>query len=279
MSRLTNRYEFPYLPSVKPANRIFFLGLLVLAGSLHGQAVVEPKQMDYTSLGVIYNAERLADIRPHTNGLSVGMSFGKIVKYYKTTYYGFDLGFLKHPKEFKQSISFNTGNPFLGSSSSFTYGKQNQLFVMRGGIGVKRYYSEKAKRKGVSVGVNYSAGVSLGILKPYYLDLLRVRENGVSDYISTEKYSEENHDLFLDNTKIVGPGPFFKGFTELTVVPGLFGRLGAHFSLGAFEQFVKAVELGIMVDAYTRRVPIMVIENNTPIFINGYLSVQLGKRR
>src|SRR5690606_11668749 len=118
-----------------------------------------------------------------------------------------------------------------------------------------------------------------GIVKPYYLDLLRVRENGFSDYISTEKYSAENHDIFLDTTKIVGPGPFFKGFDEITIVPGVHGRIGAHCSLGAFEEFVRAFEMGIMVDAVTQRVPIMIIENNTPVVINGYLSLQLGKRR
>jgi hypothetical protein len=257
---------------------VFILAGLPL-GIVRGQAVLEPKQLDYSSLGVLYETERAADFRPHSNGMAIGMYIGKLVKYYKTTYYVFDLGFLKHPKEFRQSISFNTGNPFSANSSSFSYGKQNQFYVLRGGLGVKRYYSEKAKRKGVAVGVNYEFGASLGIVKPYYLDLLRVNENGYSDYISTEKYSEENHDLFLDNTKIVGPGPFFKGFDEISIVPGVHGRIGAHFSLGAFEEFVRAFEMGIMVDAFTQRVPIMIIENNTPVFINGYISLQLGKRR
>lgn len=262
--------------------RVLLAGVLTfkfLAGNVVAQAILEPKQMDYSSMGILYQTERAVDFRLHSNGMAVGMSFGELVKYYKTTCLAFDLGFLKHPKEFRQSISFNSGNPFSANSSSFTYGKQNQFFVLRGGVGGKRYYSEKAKRKGVSVGVTYTIGASLGLLKPYYLDLLRVRENGFTDYISTEKYSPENREYFLDNTKIVGPGPFFKGFGELSIVPGIHGRLGAHFSLGAFEEFVRAFEMGLMVDAFTRRVPIMIIENNTPVFINGYISLQLGKRR
>ena len=42
--------------------------------------------------------------------------------------------------------------------------------MLRVGMGAKRYFSEKAKRKGIAIGINYQAGVSLGLLKPYYLD-------------------------------------------------------------------------------------------------------------
>lgn len=268
----------PYLFKMKA---FFALCWLVLAGgvtSLGAQGVVEPKQLDYSSAGILYESERAFDFRPHSNGIAFGLQVGRLVTYYKTRYYTFDFGFLKHPKEFRQSISFNSNNPFSRNANSFTYGKQNQFFVLRGGIGGKRYFSDKAKRKGVAVGMNYEFGASIGLLKPYYLDLFRLRDNGFTDYISTEKYSEENQDLFLDDTKIVGPGPFFKGFGELTAIPGLHARVGAHFSLGSFDEFVKAVEIGIMVDGFFRRVPIMIIENNTPVFINGYLSLQLGKR-
>jgi hypothetical protein len=106
-----------------------------------------------------------------------------------------------------------------------------------------------------------------------------LQNDGFTDYITTERYSEENASLFLDDTKIIGPASFFKGFGEISMVPGINARLGAHFSLGAFDRYVKAFEMGIMVDAFIRRVPLMVIEDNTPVFINGYLSFQLGKRQ
>jgi hypothetical protein len=269
-------WKFPYLPKVK---RIFgTLSIFLLSLCAFSQTVVQPKQLDYSSVGVLYNKEKSLDFRAHTNGLAVGVHFGTIKTFYKTNYYQFDLGILRHPKEFRQTITFNSGSPFTRSSGSFTYGKQNQFIVLRGGIGKKIYFSDKAKRKGVAVGVDYEFGPSIGLLKPYYLNLTRLQENGFVDYISTERYSEENKDIFLDETKIVGPASFFKGFGQLTAMPGLHARLGAHFSLGAFEEFVKAFEVGVMVDAYFKRVPIMIIENNTPMFINGYVSFQIGKR-
>ncbi|MEO6130767.1 MAG: hypothetical protein ABIQ02_02885, partial [Saprospiraceae bacterium] len=109
--------------------------------------------------------------------------------------------------------------------------------------------------------------------------LSMLKDDGHTDYVSTERYTEENAAVFLDDSKIVGPASFFKGFDKISIIPGVHARLAAHFSMGAFDQYVKAFEIGLMIDAFTRRVPIMIIENNTPVFINGYLSFQIGKRR
>ena len=251
----------------------------MLPGRISAQTIIQPKQLDYSSAGILYKEERSLEVRPHTNGAALSIQFGKIVKYYKTRYHQFDFGLIRHPKEFRQSITFHSGNPFTRTANSFTFGKQNHFLVMRGGVGEKIYFSDKAKRKGVAVGVNYEFGASVGLLKPYYLHLSRLEEDGFTDYVSTERYSEDNADLFLDDSKIIGPASFFKGFDKISFIPGAHARLGAHFSMGAFDKYVKAFEIGFMVDAFIKRVPIMVIENNTPVFINGYLSFQIGKRR
>jgi len=270
----------PYLSRVKWGVAPVLLFMAVCCGYhvSQAQSIVQPKQMDYSSMGVLYNKEKVLELRPHSNGAAVSVQFGKINTFYKTNYYQFDLGFLKHPKEYRQSVTFNSTNPFARTSNSYTYGKQNNFLVLRGGVGKKFYYSEKAKRKGVAVGVNYEFGPSIGLLLPYYLELTRLEQNGFEDYISTERYTEENADIFLDNSKIIGAGSFFKGFGHMSAIPGVHARLGAHFSLGAFDKYVKAFEMGIMVDGYFQRVPIMIIENNSPVFINGFISFQIGKR-
>lgn len=262
-----------------------FLAILVwgmgaaVIGPLCAQSVVQPKQLDYSSMGVLYNTERVFEIRPHINGGAISIQFGKIKTFYKTHYYQFDIGYLKHPKEKRQTVTFNSGNPFATTTNSYTYGKQNHFFILRGGVGKKIYFSEKAKRKGVAAGINYEFGASIGILDPYYLKLTRLRENGRDDYISTERYSEENADVFLDNSRIVGSASLFKGFGRLSFIPGLHARIGAHFSVGAFDKYVKAFEIGVMADAFFQRVPIMIIDNNSPVFVNGFISFQFGKRQ
>ena len=254
---------------------VFMLGCFLLA---EAQQVIQPKQLNYGLRGILYKEEKSVDLSIHSNGFFIGMNFGKILTYYKTKYFHINAGILKHPKEYRQPVNFQNGATVIKTSSAFTYGKQNNLIILRAGVGEKRYFSEKAKRKGVAVGISYEIGGSLGLLKPYYLNLNRVEENGVTDFVSTERYSEDNADFFLDQNRILGSASFFKGMDEISIAPGVHAKAALHFSVGAFDQFVRALEVGLMVDGYFKRMPIMILENNTPIFINGYVTIQLGKR-
>lgn len=262
--------------------RVAGLSLLFLFSSaliLEAQRTIQPKQIDFSSRGVLYKEEVAFDLQLHTNGISFALNLGDIRKYYLTRYYYLGFGILKHPQEYRQPVNFQSGNILIKTSSAFAYGKQNNFMVFRAGLGEKRYFSEKAKRKGVAVGVSYEGGVSIGVLKPYYLNLSRLEQNGVTDFVSTEKYSEDNADIFLDINRIYGSANFFKGIDEVSFLPGLHGKAGMHFSLGAFDEFVRALEAGIMVDIYFRRVPILITERNNYAFLNAYLTVQLGKRK
>ena len=243
-----------------------------------GQTTIQPKQIDYSMMGVLYNKEHAIDLQVHTNGFALAYNVGEIRKYYLTRYKYFGFGMLKHPREYRQSVNFHSGNLLLKSSSSFTFGKQNNFLIARVGMGEKRYFSEKAKRKGVAVGISYEGGFSLGILKPYYLILNKLENSSGGSFTVTEKYSEDNAEYFLDVSRIQGAASFFKGIGEIKIIPGLHGKFGAHFSMGAFEKSVRALEVGVMFDLYFKRVPIMIIENNQPLFLNLYATLQLGKR-
>lgn len=242
----------------------------------------QPKQFSNESKGLVFNKELSFDLRLHTHGWAVAANFGRIKSYYKTKYYHIEIGELKHPKEFRHS--FDYPSQFSGrTSKSFVFGKQNNLYAIRAGIGYKRYYSEKAKRKGVAVGISYEAGPTIGLQKPYYLDFWRQRDGGSNDiYIVSEKYDGNNYDSFTDINRIYGASGFSKGFREIRPIPGIHGKMSVHFDWGAFDEFVKAFEAGIMVDAFFKKVPIMVDEEgfseNRPFFINLYLTLQLGKR-
>ena len=72
-----------------------------------------------------------------------------------------------------------------------------------------------------------------------------------------------------------------KGWSDLSIVPGIQGKLGLFFSLGAFEEYAKSIEVGIMGDLFIRKIPIMV-ETETisakPYFFNFYINIEFGKR-
>lgn len=265
---------------MKKVITICFVLLFPLLG-LMAQNTFQPKQVVSNNVGIVYDKEFTFDIRLHTHGLALGVNIGRLKTFYKTRFYQFEIGELRHPKEERESNE----NPNFGgrSSRSFFFGKQNSLYVLRGGIGEKRYFSEKAKERGLAIGISYVVGPSIGLLKPYYLDLIRSGVDNTPE-ISSEKFSEENAERFLDVRNIFGSSGFSRGISELSILPGIHAKAGVHFDWGAFDEFVKAIEAGVMIDAYFKKVPIMVetdeINNaeNRPFFINLYLTLQLGKR-
>lgn len=256
---------------------------MAIIGTSFTQGTFQPRQVNSNDFkGLIYEKETSFDIRLHTNGFALAINLGNIKSYYLTRYYQIEIGEIKHPKEYRNTfdLNFTPGR----DSRSFIFGKQNNLFVVRGGIGEKRYFSEKAKKKGLAVGVSYEAGPVLGLLKPYYLDLSYTNDPSSpnDDVVSAEKYSEENAEDFLNTDRINGASGLTKGLGEIGLRPGIQAKAAMHFAWGAFDEYVKAFEAGVMADLFFARVPIMVpLENveNPPFFINLYLNLQFGKRR
>lgn len=256
----------------------YFLLLLIgfCALNLAAQETIQPKQLEDPSKGIVYNREFAMNFRLHTHGYSFGANFGTLQTYYRTKYWHFELGELKHAKEFRQS--WDAPSSLNGRvSKAFKYGKQNNLFVLRGGLGGKRYFSEKAKHKGVAVGISYEGGATLGLLKPYYLEL----QAGDGNLSYSARYTEENAARFLDINKIHGASSWTKGFGHLSAIPGAHARFAVHFDWGAFDEYLKSFEGGVMVDFFTKKAPIMVelpgVENNQ-LFLNLFLNLQFGKR-
>ncbi|MEL6986960.1 MAG: hypothetical protein AAGK97_03940, partial [Bacteroidota bacterium] len=204
----------------------FLLALLVLSQVGMSQEVIQPKQYDYTLRGVLYQKEFSVEPMFQSNGVSLMMNFGEIKKYYLTRYYTLGIGILRHPKEYRQNANFQSSLSIFKNSNAFVFGKQNTLYTLRGGIGEKRYLSEKAKRRGISLGLNYGGGISLGIVKPYFLDLIRFEDDGTTDFLSSESYNEDNAELFTDLTRIFGSSKWTRGFGQLNVVPGFYGKFG-----------------------------------------------------
>jgi len=261
--------------------KLFLLLTIGLFGytSLLAQ-VVQPRVRSFSNQGIVYNKELAFDFRINTfRGFSFAVNVGKIISYDKTTYYHFEFGNLRHPKEFKPNNQFSRQ---VGGPQPFFYGKRNSMFALRGGWGTKRYLSEKASTRGVAIGLSYEIGPSIGILKPYYLEISRALDTG-APFTVEEKYSEANRDDFLERSIIQGAAPFSKGITELSFLPGAQAKVSFHFDWGAFDEYVKAMDIGIMGDFYLKKAPILVDDGlegvkNRQFFINLFVSLQLGKR-
>jgi len=255
--------------------------LIGISAELFAQKTFQPKATQFDWKGIVYRKERAFEARLHTNGGLIGFNLGEIKTYYKTRYYHMSIGYLKDPREKRQNrnLSFS----FPDRSRAFAFGKQNSVINLRAGLGVKRFISEKAKRKGIAIGYDYQIGPSLALLKPYYLELLYTSENGgVTDRVlRTERYTPENAEKFTTFNEIFGGAGYFRGFDEITIVPGIQANLGLFFSMGAFDKYVKALEVGLMADIFAKKLPIMIETeevSNKPYFLNFYMKFIMGRR-
>ena len=262
-----------------------FFFLLILSTISFAQTRITGGENYYENgKGIIYDKEFSVDLKIlQTNGYALGVNWGNIKTYYLTRFYNIEFGEIKNPREYRQRFEAYLGSSFNDISRPFIYGKQNKFFVLRAGMGEKRLLSDRARRKGLAIGVSYELGPSLGLLKPYYLEFI-VDTDEIRRKIS-KKYTPENESQFLDVTGIYGGAGFSKGLSELSVVPGGHLKAALHFDWGAFDEFVKAIELGFVVDFYFKKIPIMVESSklegvrNSPVFINLYLNLQIGKRK
>lgn len=238
-----------------------------------GQVTLQPRQMESQDVGVVYNKEFGVNGYWHTRGFGFGAIFGDIKSYYKTNFYHVDFGFVKHAKEHKPDPLPTTN----ALKRPYVYGKKNSFMILRVGKGMKRYLSEKAKRRGVAVGYSFQGGPSIGMLKPYFLEV----NDRSGDVNSSEiiQYSDETAEFFLDRNKIHGYAGFWRGFGDMDFLIGGHVKGGLHLAWGAYDEYVKNIEIGLMLDMFFRKVDIMVVEDNAPVFANLYINLQLGKRK
>jgi hypothetical protein len=230
-------------------------------------------------VGFIYNTERSTDFRVQTFGWHVGMSFGKLRTFQKTPFYTISIGELRNHKETKNSYDFSMPGLSGQTTRPYILGKQQNLFVIRLGYGLKQYRTEKTTDRGVGVGTVLEGGFTLGLLKPYYLYMRRVDETNQSFRSSLERYTEENAEDFVDPFAVQGAGGFWKGVSQITPTPGAHARAGLVIDSGAYDEMVRAIELGLMVDFFPKAPSIMVNDLNSNLFVNLYLSLQLGRRQ
>ena len=83
--------------------------------------------------------------------------------------------------------------------------------------------------------------------------------------------------IHLTPYNIGGRGPFFMGFSELKVVPGLTAKTGLSFEYSQKDAIIHALEVGVSLTAYPKEIPIMATEQNNFLFFNVIMGYRFGK--
>lgn len=223
----------------------------------------------------LYNREFSGGARLNTDGWTGFLEKGYRKNATIVNYFQLEFSEKRNPKQDRASRLIDVGG-FGISTSPFVYGKMNNFYQAKLGFGQKRLIGGKGNKNGVEVNGIYYGGVSFGLVKPYYLDLMA--DSGDPNNRETVKYSEDNRDDFLNRDLIYGAGGFTKGWNEVKLNPGLHAKVGFRFDWARFNDVISAIEVGANAEYYTKKVQIMVDEEGKSFFFNAYIGIQLGKR-
>ena len=224
---------------------------------------------------LIYLKQNLFGLKLNSDGWSLLYEKGYMKTVNKTNLFSVEFGERKDRKEEKVS-KFISGTPFLGNA--LIYGKQNNFYFLKLGVGQSYLLGGKGNRNGVAVSAVYNGGLSAGLLKPYYLDVI----DPLTSEELTIRYQNDNSrndSLFLDPQSITGGASVFKGFNKLKVKPGLFLKGALRFDYGRYNELISAVETGFNVEYYFSKMPVMIENKAHKAFINVFIALEFGKRK
>lgn len=227
--------------------------------------------------GDTYQSVTTFGITTNTNsGILGGISFrqakrldGELFGLPQYRYLSVEVVNVKHPKELAAPIN--------AAGSRYIAGKENYLFVIRPQYGREVTLFQRDEDDGISVSGILAAGPSIGIIKPYYLEVQtanNTRSVPASQAVATGE-------------TIVGAGNFFKGFGESKLTVGVHVKAAVSFELSAFRTNTTGVEIGFLSEIFPQQV--IIIPNTTPganradgnrsFFTSAYLTLFFGSKK
>lgn len=218
--------------------------------------------------GVIaYRKHTIFGAKLTSDGYGAFLEIGRGQSVRKSLLFQLEVTERKHPKEEKGVSEFA---PF---ATPFIYGKQNFFYPVKVGVQQQFLMGNKSNKNGVSVTANIGGGVTVGLLRPY--QVLVEKGNG-NEYIS---YTPENSETFLDISLIRGGPNFGTGWKNITVTPGLYLKPAFRFDYGRYNEMVSAIEVGLVGEFYSKKIPQMINNKQEQFFFSAYVALLFGRRK
>jgi len=223
-----------------------------------GEIVDEPR--------IFYRNEKSGSVFLSSNGFGADFRYGKRLDARNQILYQAEFMNVKHPKEIK------INNYYYYNNQSFVFGKINNCFELKGYYGRQYEVFRKNDKGGLSIRYNYAIGPTIAILKPVYYEVLYTTGLNMEYYSRIEKFTTSTH-----QSNILGRASFFKGFNELSFVPGGSARIGFSFEYSRDDVKLHALDAGISFDLFPKEIPIMATDKNSFYFLNLTVGLRFGK--
>ncbi len=207
-------------------------------------------------------------INTNTNsGLLGGFSFIKTLR--KNAFIGLDLTNTKDYREFDSPYSFN--------GKTYVEGKLNYLINIRPEYGHQWGLLKESTEGGTSLNGRISTGPTIGVQKPYYVDI--VYTDASSKSILASVPMEKALDNSYNKSAISGEGSFFSGLSESKFIPGWHLKTALEFKFETLKQNYLALETGFIIDYFSQ--PVEILNQTTPrsVYTTGYVTFFFGKSK
>lgn len=214
----------------------------------------------------------------NSNGWSGNIQYLKRIDKVQSHLWQLSFSEIKHEKQIKQQRA-QPAYAYLGEPSPFIYGKINNVYTLQAGYGRERLLLPGIVENNLSVSFRYSGGVSIALLKPYYLRLIDIDRSDPGDKgeLVLQQYAN-NPELFLNEQYIMGASEWKRGLNETKLTPGVYGEAAFAIEPAKNKFFVQTITIGASVAYYTKALPIMAELKATTLQTCVFAGLNLGKR-
>lgn len=219
--------------------------------------------------GVIaYHKHSVAGVKLTTDGYGGFLEFGRSKSVKKALLFQIEITERKHQKEEKQSNYTQFSVPFI-------YGKLNYFYPVRLGVQQQILLGNKSNKNGLSITGNIGGGLTIGLLRPYELEMDVNGERKRVAYNSPDSLFFINADS--DNS-VSGPN-IGVGWNHLKVTPGVYVKPAVRFDYGRMNELVSAIEVGLNAEFYAKKIPQMLYIKQKQFFFSAYFALVFGRRK
>ncbi|MDP4289891.1 MAG: hypothetical protein Q8908_02325, partial [Bacteroidota bacterium] len=178
--------------------------------------------------------------------------------------------------EMRSSKETKVINPNFYGAKSFSYGKINACYIIRGGTGYQYLLNQKPYWGGIEVRAFFYVGAEVALAKPVYMKV--VTSSGTAPDVTYSLTTKRYDPTTQDPTSIYSKASFFMGINKIRPYPGIYAKIGTNFEYGTYNTKTTAIEAGAILDYHPKAVPIMAFIKNPNLIPTVYISFHFGKR-
>jgi len=272
----------PFFMAIKFITKTLLVGLFTLSNAALMAQTAKPFINTTVKKPKPLTKELSAGIRLNTDGWGLFVDKGKVISqdakrmdmFHDVRLFQFEFSERRHPKELRQ-YGWDVNRQ---SEKQYAFGKINNFYSLKFNFGSRKMIAGKPFPHSVSIHWLYAGGLTLGLLKPYYIEAYTSKDGGKTYSKENIKYSSTTAGTFLSPVYIVGSSGFSTGIGETKIIPGLHLKSALHFDYAIDKFKVAAVEVGATAEYYIQNIELMANQKAVPYFFNLYASIQLGKR-